>query len=152
MTRADEICRKPLQRRTPYNLPKKWHDAVTCSPKMALEHCLKCSWIVPSMVLERRLDRPTWPRFFVICVLKGILVKMEPALIPIVLVFIFHFYQNAYRIYIYIYQFIQNMPSCSLEHTWVHYFSDDEYSMDLLRLRRGTTITGFSLAMGSERD
>ena len=58
------------------------------------------------MVLERRLDRPKWPRFFVICVLKGILVKMEPALIPIVLVFIFHFYQNAYRIYIYIYIYI----------------------------------------------
>ena len=31
-------------------------------------------------------------------------------------------------------------------------FSHDEYSMNLLRLRRGTIITGFSLAMGNGKD
>ena len=57
-------------------------------------------------------------------------------------------------IYIYIYIYtpsIHNYAFLYLQRTYLSpLFSSDEYSMGLLRLRRGTTVTGFSLAMGAE--
>ena len=120
------------------------------APGMALERRLNGAWTMLEIAPKRRLDRPKRPRFFVICVLKGILVKMEPALILIV-IRSFSIITKMHTWYMYIYLSIHSKHALILnfiEHTWVHYFSGwIRYGSS--KAVEGTTFLWFSLLMGA---
>ena len=120
------------------------------TPKMHLNDAWYDAWTTPRQALGRCLNRPKWPRFFVICVLKGILVKMESTLIPIV-IHSFSIITKTHTGYMYIYLSIHSKHTLILnfmEHTWVHYFSRwIRYGSS--KVVEGTTFLWFSLLMGA---